>query len=381
MRDSLVRVLEKVSATQTTQANGPTIAVTSEGEHRTNSVRAPQQYSPPAISLVFDKEENRRIGDVYNLVKPLTADWTFDDTSLNTNKSLETIQIMDIASDRTVSECAPIKKIECEPFTTKGASSHNFSEKVLVKDKIDSIDRTDLNIPKNYSIGLVPALDGFPFSQKDCNTLKSIPKNESSNYHVDNVIAKNSSPNITGGIIPNEQNNSVAESIPFKNICSGRIVPTNTCIVENTMKNPKVIKDKKITERPEIGCLDNIMSKLANFKNADEIPRIEKSATNTIVGKSSSSHTESIRNVTKISANENKESSCNGAEETFSQIHSDHVGENILVKTSRSQLIVLTETCLDAQIESRVREYLSIRNNVVMNSAPNVSESVPKKKG
>ncbi|KAF9405553.1 hypothetical protein HW555_013761, partial [Spodoptera exigua] len=112
--ERFIRMLHKASTAQSTQVSGPLIVMeTTRGAQ--NNIKTPQP-SPQGISLVFNQEDNKRkkdLEDTMIIIKNSMLQKKFDALSLNTNASLEQIDIIPlIRSTRTVNDAISLKMNE-----------------------------------------------------------------------------------------------------------------------------------------------------------------------------------------------------------------------------------------------------------------------------
>lgn len=348
-------MLHKASTTQSTQVTGPLIAVETRGTARHDSLITMQRPTPPGISLVFNREDNKRRSDPYGLIKPLIQ-----------RRSMETIDVKS-PNERTAMS-VPLKMIEPAQVVAKANSSHISNEKVFLKTneygnqairKTSSTAKSDRYVAKLITVkkseyGHVPGLGTYSVCRKRSELDSEIegltPRETTPSIHVPDERAIENVARMESGRkaeepSPKTKIDVTEKVIVKKNIYTSRIIRTKTSIVDITLEKQGV-NDKESNEEIDTGCsikksVENIISKIvSNLKIKNEDPNIDKNVADTlIVAKQSSSNTESGRTVTKISSAEKIESICNTASESSSPAEIDRLGETFAPKKIVPQYI------------------------------------------
>lgn len=400
IEERLIRLLQKASTTQSTQVNGPLIAV--------ETTKVSQELSPLGISLVFNKEENKRRTDPYNLILKPPKDCKIEVPLVNAYKSMDTINVISIPSDdRTLKDYMAIKQIASDRDAAKATSCHITTTNALVKHSEfqNSIDKANSSITAKsdgYITELIPVknhdggehvaeTDTLSATQKDTSDL--VPENEivpiisrksSPSIHINNIIqdvaAEEKASTVKTEFInvmakestSNDPNDSVAEHVSPINIYAGQMVTTNArSIVEVTVNKATLLDDMNSNKEIDSGCsikksVDSILSKIANFTTKNEDLLRGKSPTETCIAKQPSfiTDSDSSQNINEIYV-EKKESNCIAAKEVSSHSHSDR--ENT-VKKKELGPIVAKETSIHERIGRHVKDLFGVKKSVNINA-------------
>ncbi|KAF9420594.1 hypothetical protein HW555_003141, partial [Spodoptera exigua] len=293
--ERFIRMLHKASTAQSTQVSGPLIVMeTTRGAQ--NNIKTPQP-SPQGISLVFNQEDNKRkkdLEDTMIIIKNSMLQKKFDALSLNTNASLEQIDIIPlIRSTRTVNDAISLKMNEAaRTEETHGTKINlNVTERVLVKRN-----DTALGTTKEPSVS----------NESDCykTDLVSVEKNEYGHVITRPTTSINQCDSKIRDLFYMEDDSRIADTgtkLPF--VSNGNLVKDETFSVR-TRQNDKLNTDetnllrqsfnenqstshKESDHKNSRNSLPNIFNKHSNYKNVDEDSGLTKVVHN-IVSKLSS---------------------------------------------------------------------------------------------